>query len=76
MRDSDFVAMCCPLSDGTRGLVGARELALMKREAFIVNVGRGPVIDQDALVAALWARRIAGAGLDVFTTQPLSAASG
>lgn len=73
MRESDFVAVCCPLSDETRGLVGARELGLMKKTAFLVNVGRGPVIDQDALVAALRARSFAGAGLDVFSTQPVAA---
>lgn len=73
MRDSDFVAVCCPLTEETRGLLGARELALLKPTAFLVNVGRGPVIDQDALVAALRARRFAGAGLDVFTVQPVPA---
>lgn len=73
MRESDFVAICCPLTEETRGLIGARELALLKREAFLVNVGRGPVIDEAALVAALQARSFAGAGLDVFTNQPLSA---
>jgi phosphoglycerate dehydrogenase-like enzyme len=73
MRESDFVAICCPLSEETRGLVGARELGLMKRTAFLVNVGRGPVVDQDALVAALRARSFAGAGLDVFSTQPVPA---
>ena len=73
MRESDFVAVCCPLTEETRGLLGARELALMKPTAFLVNVGRGPVIDQDALVEALRARRFAGAGLDVFSTQPVAA---
>ncbi|MFM8678563.1 MAG: 2-hydroxyacid dehydrogenase, partial [Alphaproteobacteria bacterium] len=73
MRESDFVAICCPLSEETRGLVGARELGLMKPTAFLVNVGRGPVVDQDALVAALRARSFAGAGLDVFSTQPVPA---
>ena len=73
MRESDFVAVCCPLSDETRGLLGAREIALLKATAFLVNVGRGPVIDQDALVEALAARRFAGAGLDVFSTQPVAA---
>jgi phosphoglycerate dehydrogenase-like enzyme len=73
MRESDFVAICCPLTEETRGLIGARELALLKPEAFLVNVGRGPVVDQDALVAALRARSFAGAGLDVFATQPVAA---
>ncbi len=73
LAESDFVAICCPLTDETRGLLGAREIGLMKREAFLVNVGRGPVVDQAALVAALREKRVAGAGLDVFATQPLAA---
>ena len=73
MRESDFVVVCCPLTEETRGLRGGREIALLKPTAFLVNVGRGPVIDQDALVEALAARRFAGAGLDVFSTQPVMA---
>jgi phosphoglycerate dehydrogenase-like enzyme len=73
MRESDFVVVCCPLTEETRGLLGAPQLALLKPEAFLVNVGRGPVIDQAALVEALAARRFAGAGLDVFSTQPVTA---
>lgn len=73
LRESDFVVVCCPLSDETRGMLGARELALLKPTAFLVNVGRGPVIDQAAMVDALRARRFAGAGLDVFSTQPVTA---
>ncbi|MBL8698837.1 MAG: dehydrogenase [Alphaproteobacteria bacterium] len=73
LDESDFVAVCCPLSEETRGMLGARELARLKTTAFLVNVGRGPVIDQDALVAALRARSFAGAGLDVFSTQPMTA---
>jgi phosphoglycerate dehydrogenase-like enzyme len=71
LRESDFVVICCPLTEETRGLLGARELALIKPTGFLVNVGRGPVIDQDALVAALRHRSFAGAGLDVFSTQPV-----
>ena len=71
MRESDFVVVCAPLTDETRGMLGAREIGWMKPEAFLVNVGRGPIIDQDALTAALQDRRIAGAGLDVFATQPI-----
>ena len=67
--------MClhCRLTDETRGLIGARELALMKPTAYLINMARGPVVDHAALVAALTERRIAGAGLDVFHTEPLSA---
>jgi phosphoglycerate dehydrogenase-like enzyme len=71
LSESDFVAICAPLSDETRGMIGARELACMRRDAVLVNVGRGPIVDQPALVAALRERRIAAAGLDVFAEQPL-----
>lgn len=70
-RDSDFVALACPLTDETHHLVNAQRLALMKPEASIVNAARGPVIDEQALVQALAARRIRGAALDVFEEQPL-----
>jgi phosphoglycerate dehydrogenase-like enzyme len=73
MRDSDFVVVACLLNEETRGLVGARELALMKPSAFFVNVARGPVVDEKALYEALAARRIAGAGLDVFEQEPTPA---
>ena len=69
--DSDFIALCCPLTPETRHLVDARRIALMKPAAVLVNVSRGPVVDQAALVAALRERRIGGAGLDVFEQQPL-----
>lgn len=73
LRESDFVALHCRLTDETRGLIGARELALMKPTAYLINMARGPVVDQAALVEALRTRRIAGAGLDVFHTEPLPA---
>jgi D-3-phosphoglycerate dehydrogenase len=69
--DSDFIALCCPLTPETRHLADARRIALMKPAAVLVNVARGPVVDQTALVAALRERRIGGAGLDVFEQQPL-----
>jgi D-3-phosphoglycerate dehydrogenase len=63
---SDFVVVTCPLTPQTRHLLNAATIALMKREAWLVNVGRGPVVDEAALVAALQERRIAGAMLDVY----------
>lgn len=70
---SDAVVLACPLTDATRGLLDARRLALMPRHAVLVNVARGAVVDEAALVTALRERRIAGAALDVFDTQPLPA---
>ncbi len=68
---SDIVSIHVQLSERTRGLVGARELGLMKRTAYLVNTARGPIVDEGALVQALQARAIAGAGLDVFDEEPL-----
>jgi glyoxylate reductase len=70
LRESDFVVLSIPLTPETRHLIGAAELALMKPTAFLVNVARGPVVDEAALVEALGAKRIAGAGLDVFEEEP------
>jgi D-3-phosphoglycerate dehydrogenase len=70
---SDVLVLCCPLNAQTRGLIDARRIALMKPGALIVNVARGPVIDDEALVAALREGSIGGAALDVFATQPLPA---
>ncbi|HWH39770.1 MAG TPA: hydroxyacid dehydrogenase [Usitatibacter sp.] len=70
-RESDFLALACPLTEETRHLVNAARLALMKPTASIVNAARGPVIDEEALVQVLAARRIRGAALDVFEEQPL-----
>jgi phosphoglycerate dehydrogenase-like enzyme len=71
LAESDFVAICAPLTDETNCMIGAAELARMRRDAVLVNVGRGPIVDQTALVDALRDRRIAAAGLDVFASQPL-----
>jgi lactate dehydrogenase-like 2-hydroxyacid dehydrogenase len=70
LREADFVVLSVPLSPETRHSIGAAELALMKPTAFLVNVARGPVVDEAALVEALRAGRIAGAGLDVFEEEP------
>jgi phosphoglycerate dehydrogenase-like enzyme len=75
LAESDYVTVTLPLTPDTRGLVGAREIAAMRPQAYIVNIGRGSVIDQNALIAALRDKRIAGAGLDVFEREPLEAES-
>jgi phosphoglycerate dehydrogenase-like enzyme len=67
----DFVVLAPPLTQETRGMIGERELRAMKQSAFLVNVGRGKLIDESALIRALRERWIAGAGLDVFETEPL-----
>jgi phosphoglycerate dehydrogenase-like enzyme len=71
---ADYVSLHVVLSERTRGIIGAGELARMKRSAFLVNTSRGPLVDESALVAALCERRIAGAALDVFDIEPLPAA--
>lgn len=70
-RRADAITVHLVLSDRSRGLIGDRELRLMKPNAYIINTARGPIIDESALVAALRERRIAGAGLDVFDVEPL-----
>jgi glyoxylate reductase len=70
LHESDFVSVHSPLNADTRHQIGARELGLMKKTAFIINTARGPIIDEAALVRALKAKRIAGAGLDVFEHEP------
>jgi D-2-hydroxyacid dehydrogenase (NADP+) len=69
--DARVVVLCVPLTDSTRGLIDADVLAAMRDDAYLVNVARGPVVDQSALVTALEAGDIAGAALDVFETEPL-----
>ncbi len=71
--DSDVVSLHVILSERSRGIVGAEDLARMKPTAYLVNTSRGPLVDQDALIAALRDGRIAGAGLDVFDEEPLPA---
>lgn len=74
VADVDHLVILASLTDATRGLVDAKVLAAMKRSAFLINVARGGVVDEPALIAALQAGRIAGAALDVFAEEPLPAA--
>jgi phosphoglycerate dehydrogenase-like enzyme len=69
--DSDIVSIHVVLSDRTRGLVGARELGLMKPDAYLVNISRGPIVDEAALISLLRLKAIAGAALDTFDVEPL-----
>jgi phosphoglycerate dehydrogenase-like enzyme len=70
---SDYIAVTAPLTAETRGMLGKREFAAMKKTAVVINVGRGPVIDEKAIIAALTEGRIRGAALDVFDEEPLPA---
>jgi phosphoglycerate dehydrogenase-like enzyme len=71
LSQADIVTIHLVLSERTRGLLGARELGLMKSTAYLINTSRGPIIDEKALVEALQTKKIAGAGLDVFDEEPL-----
>ena len=73
LASADFVVLTVPLTAATRGLIGARELARMKPSAWLVNIGRGPLVDEGALLEALSGKRIGGAILDVFDEEPLPA---
>ena len=70
LRESDFVSIHSPLNKDTRHQIGARELRLMKKTAYIINTARGAIVDEAALVRALPKKQIAGAGLDVFEHEP------
>jgi phosphoglycerate dehydrogenase-like enzyme len=73
LASSDVVTLHVALNDGTRGLIGARELELMRPGAYLINTSRGPIVDQEALIEALHKGTIAGAGLDVYDQEPLPA---
>lgn len=75
LGESDFVVLATPLTEETKGLIGAGQLEQMKRSAYLINIARGRVVDEAALIAALKAETIAGAALDVFTREPLPAES-
>ena len=71
LSSSDFVTIHLVLSERTRGLIGRRELSLMKPSSYLINTSRGPIVDETALIEALSSSNIAGAGLDVFDVEPL-----
>jgi phosphoglycerate dehydrogenase-like enzyme len=71
LRNADVLTIHVRLSERTRGLISAADLALLKPTAYLVNTSRGPIVDEVALAEALRAGRLAGAGLDVFGTEPL-----
>ncbi len=75
MREADFIVVACLLNEETHHLIGAAQLALMKPTAYFINVARGPIVDEAALIDALRAGRIAGAGLDVFEQEPADPAN-
>lgn len=75
LAQSDFVVVAAPLTSETRGLMNAERIAAMKPQSYLINVGRGPLVDEAALAVALRSRRIAGAALDVFNQEPLPAES-
>lgn len=72
LKQGDYIVIALPLTEETRGFIGRKEFAVMKETAFFVNIARGEVVDEGALIEALKEGRIAGAALDVFTEEPLS----
>ena len=71
MKTADYVVILAPLTKETRGLIGKEELALMKEDAVLINLARGPLVDEAELIKALEEKKIRGAGLDVFSREPL-----
>jgi phosphoglycerate dehydrogenase-like enzyme len=72
LMEADFVSLHCPLNDQTRGFIGADQLNLMKPDAYLLNLARGGIVDEDALYDVLAKRRIAGAALDCFADEPVT----
>jgi phosphoglycerate dehydrogenase-like enzyme len=72
LREADFVSIHCPLTDKTRNLIGARELGMMKPDAYLVNTARGGIVDEEALYRVLKDHRIAGAAIDCFVGEPIT----
>jgi phosphoglycerate dehydrogenase-like enzyme len=72
LQEADFVSIHCPLTEQTRGMIGARELALMKPGAYLINTARGNIVDEDALYQTLERRQIAGAAIDCFAQEPVT----
>ena len=70
-RESDIISVHLPLSDATRGIIGEKEFDMMKKDAIIINVARGAVIDEEALARAIEQNKIGGAGVDVYSTEPM-----
>jgi len=70
LREADFVSLHCPATPETRHLINSDRLSVMRPEAFLINTARGDVVDEAALVEVLRAKRIAGAGLDVYEREP------
>lgn len=71
LKNSDYISVHAPLNDGTQGLIGSRELSLMKKTAILINTSRGPLLEEKAVAEALANGKIAAAGLDVFEAEPL-----
>jgi glyoxylate reductase len=70
LQQSDFISIHCPLTADTKNLIGEREFAMMKPQCFLINTARGAIVNEEAMIAALQSKRIAGAGLDVFAREP------
>ncbi len=75
LNESDFLSICCPLNEETRHLIGEQELRKMKPTSFLINMARGPIVDEQALIRALAAGWIEGAGIDVFEQEPTPASN-